>query len=808
MRRCGYVVTGQVQGVGFRPFVYRVAQSLGLTGCVGNTSQGVRVEVQGEAGAVSAFGRALRNDLPPLARIATLRETEEALVQGEAGFVIAASHGESGQAVLVSPDMGTCPACLDELFTPGNRRYLYPFINCTDCGPRLTITRSIPYDRATTSMACFPQCPACQAEYEDPGHRRFHAQPNACPVCGPQVWLCRPDGVKVSESDVLGRAARELAAGAVVALKGLGGFQLVCDARNEQALAMLRERKGRPHQSLAVMVRDVTAARRVAVLSAAEEGELLSARRPIVAVERQSTAAGGLPELVAPDLAGVGLMLPYTPLHHVLLHLFCGASGRDDAALVMTSGNPRGEPLCLGNREALQRLASVADWFVLHDRDILVRADDSVLRVTATGERRFMRRARGFVPEPVGLCAAAASVGEVLAVGAELKNTGCLTRGSDAFVTQHLGDMQHLAGVGFFVEAITHLQRLLGVNPDLVVRDAHPDYQTSMWADALAADKGLPVLSLQHHAAHVHSVLAEHGHTGPALGLALDGAGFGPDGTIWGGELLLAHPARAGLPWAETFGGQVCAGAIRLGRLGLMPLPGGDVAAREPWRVACGLLAASRWAGDERAMPWLAEVGEAVHSAVTELAARALTPQTSSCGRLFDAVAAALGLCARMSYEGQGAIRLETCSHVGDKETCETDSPLHATIRQTHLADGARLWELDSHELFEQVVAQRLAGVPAPRIAWQFHAGLAQGLADLAARVAEVTGVGTVALSGGVMHNAVLGELLETALTQRGLVPLCHHLMPPGDGGISLGQSAWGKFWLQNGADTRIVNGL
>lgn len=808
MRRHGLTVTGQVQGVGFRPFVYRTATALALTGQVGNTSRGVRIEVQGASEAVDAFCHALRHNLPPLARIATLTEEPLSPVAAETAFVIAESHGEKGQAVLVSPDMGTCEACLKELFDPADRRYLYPFINCTDCGPRLTITRSIPYDRATTSMACFPQCPACLAEYSDPGHRRFHAQPNACPVCGPRLWLAAPDGqtLETDPRQTLDKAVERLAKGQIVGLKGLGGFHLVCDARNVDALRRLRERKGRPHQSLAVMVAHLAAARRMTLLSDAEADALCSARRPIVALERRSEEAGGLPALVAPDLAGVGLMLPYTPLHHVLLHLFTQAVQRDDAALVMTSGNPRGEPLCLGNREALQRLGAVADCFVLHDRDILVRADDSVVRVTAEGERRFVRRARGFVPEPLPLPPEAARVPDVLAVGAELKNTICLTRGNDAFVSQHLGDMTGLAVQGFFVEVINHYTSLLEVEPRLVVRDAHPDYQTAVWAAAFAADKGLALLELQHHLAHLYSVLAEHGHDGPALGLALDGAGYGPDGTIWGGELLLVHPRRAGLP-PEVRGaeqGQPVAGGIRLGRLGLLPLPGGDVAVREPWRLACALLA-EKGPWPAQAMPWLAgEGGPAIprplHDAVMELTRRGTVPLTSSCGRLFDAVAAVLGLCSAVSYEGQAAIRLETCQH-GVRD----DAPLCAGIRDIRTQEGAQLLELDSRGLFRQVLEQRLDGTPVPVVARRFHAGLARGLARMARMAADRTGLDTVGLSGGVLHNAALSRDLASALQDYGLKPLFHRHLPPGDGGLAFGQAAFGKFWLQNRADTGIV---
>lgn len=900
MKRHGYIIGGQVQGVGFRPFVYRVATREGLTGHVGNTSDGVRVEVQGTPEALAAFARALERELPPLARITALRREELPPDEGERAFTIALSEGRHGHAVLVSPDVATCDRCLADMRDPANRRYRYPFTNCTDCGPRYTITRSIPYDRATTSMSCFPLCPDCAAEYHDPLDRRFHAQPNACPVCGPHVWLADPasggsPGEAIREGqEAIERTAQALREGRLVAVKGLGGFHLVCDAANAEAVALLRERKRRPHKALAVMVPDVEAARRVAHVSEREAAMLVSPERPIVAL----TSRGVLPPCIAPDVDSIGVMLPYTPLHHLLLEAF--ADRADPPVLVMTSGNAGGEPIALGNREALDRLRHIADLFLLHNRDILIRADDSVLRVEGEGpedggapgggqsvgkvetgpftedEKRangpvrmpslaeesplaedetapftglveerpstslqspvkslmpfstesytqiyphagtaavpvaetdcpvspyplegeesvaagrtsravsltqkpasglpplhFFRRARGFVPRPLelprdpGRC--------VLATGAELKNTLCLTRGKDAFVSQHVGDLKNLETFGFFRAMAEHLSSLLEVRPETVVCDLHPDYLST----AYAQETGLPLFRLQHHFAHLYGVLAENGEIGPALGLALDGTGYGTDGTIWGGELLYVDPARA---TPENYG-------QRLGRLSPFPLPGGEAAIREPWRIASGFLSfpeaeSCRERFAESLGPLLGVEGKRpVHDAILEMARRRAVPLTSSCGRLFDAVAALLGLCPVITYEGQAAIRLE---HVQDRSVTES--------LPFPLLEREGLLELDTATFFLHLLKRRQAGVPVPALARQFHQSLAEGLAELALAASRRCGVRTVALSGGVLHNCTLASLLPAALVRRGLMPLTHRALPPGDGGLSFGQAAW-----------------
>ena len=799
MKRYGYIIGGQVQGVGFRPFVYRLARQHELTGHVGNTSEGVCIEVQGDPGRLHAFEHALREELPPLARITSLLRSELTVITEENSFEIAASSGHHGHAVLVSPDVATCEQCLEDMRDPSNRRYRYPFTNCTDCGPRYTITRSIPYDRATTSMSCFPLCPHCAAEYADPGNRRFHAQPNACPECGPHIWLTDASGNCMAEGQTaLEELAELLAAGRIAAVKGLGGFHLVCSAvRNEgeQAIELLRIRKERPHKSLAIMVPDLRTAKRVAEVSPLEAAVLLSPEHPIVSLKR---IPGRLPDSLAPDIHDIGLMLPYTPLHHLLLEAFASkVSGIP--ALVMTSGNAGGEPIALGNREALHRLHGIADCFLLHNRDILVRADDSVVRIMdSSGPRQntalprtaaeaplhFFRRARGFVPRPHPLpISHDHAVPCLLATGAELKNTLCLTRDRLAFVSQHIGDLKNPETYAFFCEMVEHLSGLLEVSPAAVVCDCHPDYLSTTYAQ----ESGLPLLRLQHHFAHIYGVLAEHEHEEPAIGLALDGTGYGLDGTIWGGELLCVHPAAV---HSEKDMG------TRLGRLSLFPLPGGEAAIREPWRIAVGIFGRS---GEVSLAEHLLAKGEALFAsprspsinwhllpALLELGSRGLSPLTSSCGRLFDAVAALLGLCPSITYEGQAAIRLEAAQ--AEQAALPVLRP-----RLFELVQQNGLVELDVAAAFKRLFLERLKGTPVPVLARWFHVELAEGLAELALAGAHETGIRTVAISGGVLHNRTLAILLPEALQRRGLVPLLHRTLPPGDGSIAYGQAAWGS---------------
>ncbi|MBD5416807.1 MAG: carbamoyltransferase HypF [Desulfovibrio sp.] len=794
--RRAFTASGQVQGVGFRPFVWRLATEGRLTGSVRNTADGVRIEVQGEASAVVAFGRRLREELPPLARLTGVIEAELAPVAGEAEFRILESEGAAGHTVLVSPDVAICEDCLAEMRDPADRRFGYAFTNCTNCGPRFTITRSIPYDRAVTSMACFPLCPACAGEYTNPADRRFHAQPIACPECGPRLWFVDagaagrgPEATgptPENRADALARAGQLLLDGGILALKGLGGFQLLCDARNEKAVATLRRRKSRPHKALAVLAHDLAAAREACRIGPAAERLLTGTEKPIVICPRREDRSA-LPDSIAPDSATVGLMLPYTPLHAAL----CDWLATHGAAplLVATSGNPHGEPLCLGNREALARLADMADGWLLHDRDVLVRVDDSVVMVPEEEDAAPLpvRRARGYVPRPVALAQFPGAEGEapcVFGAGAGLKAAFCLTRGREAFMGQHIGDLESPATLGFYDEAAQRLEELLEVRPEALVCDLHPDFPSSRRAEERAQREGLPLYRLQHHAAHAAAILAEHGVTSPALALCLDGTGLGTDGTIWGGELLFMDLSAP--EWR------------RLGRLSPFALPGGEAAIREPWRIACSLarLSGLEWS-PEAAPPDDAAPAAAALAAVDALLDRGLnSPATSSCGRLFDAVAAALGLCTAITYEGQAAIRLESAArawlaaHGG-----ELPEPWAVPLREGE--DG--LLTLDSAALFAEVLRARRGGRDAGEIAARFHASLARGFADMTARAAEKLGLLTVGLSGGSFQNLILSARLREEFAARGLTPLSHAQVPLGDGGLALGQAVWGARMLAQG---------
>lgn len=862
LRRRRFIVQGQVQGVGFRPFVFSLAEECGLTGFVRNSPRGVVIEAQGGAQAIETFAGGLESRLPPLARITGLAYEDCPPVAGEKRFSIAPSTGGDSHAVLVSPDIATCPDCLADIRDPDNRRHAYAFTNCTNCGPRYSITRSIPYDRDATSMACFAMCPDCLAEYRNPRDRRFHAQPNACPVCGPQVLLLKagefaaadrgPDLWKTPDPEAadnekqgagekkpagggvprgpaaLEELARELLRGKIAAVKGLGGFHLACDARDEAATALLRQRKHRPHKPFAVMAPDIEEAGRFALVEQEEAALLASREKPIVICGmRPGVLAGG----ISPDTAAVGIMLPYTPLHSLLFeYLRQNAADDRPLALVMTSGNPGGEPICLGNREALAKLAGMADVFLLHNRDILIRVDDSVLRVAPGGGTLHYRRARGYVPRPVTL---ASSGPCVLGVGPELKNTLCFTKGRDAFVSQHIGDMGNLETAAFHAEIREHMAALLKVSPRLAVRDLHPDYLSSRMAEDLAKERGIPVLPLQHHFAHAHAVLAEHAFSGRAIVLALDGTGLGEDGTLWGGEVLYVDCGpqtlqEKGQPLHE-----------RLASFAPMLLPGGEAAIREPWRIAHALmlrlgLGADRihaglvyadpmhvGLGDfpearEReavpgpgSLPWLPQHANTARLLPSVLEKRINCPVSTSCGRLFDAVSALLGLCNTTTYEGQAAIRLEEAQRWSHEEWRELAGAHGSSMLSAHAAypcpvavvsDGGReLTRLDTHALFAAVYEDLAKESPVSLVARRFHASLAAALVRLCSTLARERGIAHVGLSGGSMQNMTLALLLGKGLERAGLIPLRHKEIPPGDACVSLGQAAWGRYVLQGG---------
>lgn len=762
-----------VQGVGFRPFVYNLARGLGLTGWVSNTAAGVELAVQGSEAAVEEFFARLVSQAPPLAAIHEVLRGEAALEPGESEFLIRASQA-GRRSTLISPDVAVCEACLAEMNDLGDRRHGYAFINCTHCGPRYTIIEDLPYDRPQTTMRAFTLCPACRAEYEDPTDRRFHAQPNACPVCGPRLWLADPAGRELEEIEPMVAAARALAQGQVLAVKGLGGFHLAVDARNPAAVARLRGRKHREEKPLAVMVDDLAAARSLAELDQASASALASRERPIVLVPLRPDA--GLAPGVAPHNRLLGLMLPYTPLHHLLL-AEAGRVGMD--ALVMTSGNISDEPICLDNAEAVCRLGAeaprgaIADLMLLHNRDIYLRSDDSVVRVVG-GALRQLRRSRGFVPSPLILRPEMVPPGcpPLLAVGGHQKNTLCLLRGREAFVSQHVGDLDDLRTLEFFELTASHLSRILEATPEVIACDLHPDYLSSQWA----ARQGLPLVKVQHHHAHAVAVMAEHGLSGRVLGLCLDGTGYGDDGTVWGGELLLA-----GL-----------AGYRRLGRLRTFALPGGEAAVKEPWRVGLALLVEAL--GLEEAarldLELLGAHGDKL-GLVSQMMARGLnTPRTSSLGRLFDGVAALCGLRFSVAYEGQAAVELEQ-GMAGPAEQGYAFA----------LRENQGLLELDWGSAVEELVAEALAGADPAQVSARFHAGLLAGLAAWVLAGSELSGLERVCLGGGCFMNACLLGELPPLLEPAGLQVYSAARSPSNDGGLSLGQAvaaanAWGQGML------------
>jgi hydrogenase maturation protein HypF len=746
-------VEGTVQGVGFRPYVYRLARSLGLGGYVLNDAHGVLLEVEGGAQPVDEFLARLGPEAPPLAVVERLSVSERSLAGAKAFEIVASDRGAAADAP-VTPDSAVCDDCLRELFDPRDRRYRYPFINCTNCGPRFTIVRGVPYDRPFTTMAGFEMCPACRAEYEDPGDRRFHAQPNACPECGPSVRLVG-SGAQARDGDALRAAARALLDGRIVAVKGIGGYHLACRADDDRAVARLRSRKHREDKPFALMAPDVSRAAALVELGERARELLLSAARPIVLAPRRAACSESatVARSVAPGAPELGVMLPYSPLHHLLL--------RDaGTTLVMTSGNLSDEPICFRDEDAVERLRSIADLFLVHDRPIETRTDDSVLRVTSR-RSMFVRRSRGYVPGALPLPLPGGTPRPLLACGAELKNTFCVAKGARAWVGHHIGDLENLDTLTSFTDGIAHFERLFSVEPEIVAHDLHPEYLSTKYA--LERD-GVELIGVQHHHAHLAACLAEHRVSDrAAVGAIFDGTGYGLDGTVWGGELLL---------------GDLC-GFRRLGALWPVRMPGGEQAIRQPWRMACAWLASI--AGDEPPMPrTLSGSVDAVQwSRVARLALGGLaSPVTTSAGRLFDAVAALCGLRTEINYEGQAAIELEAA--------CGPDGrgayPMPVT------GDGALT--IDARETIAAIAADVDADVPAGVIAARFHGALAAATVEACARAASGHGTDLVVLSGGVFANRRLLEAVDAGLTAAGLRVLVPAKLPVGDGGISYGQAA------------------
>jgi hydrogenase maturation protein HypF len=747
-------VSGIVQGVGFRPYIYRLATGRNLKGTIRNTSAGVTIEIQGPAETVEDFIARLPAEAPPLARITNLT-IHEVACNGDRDFRIIHSHEGEEIRTLISPDVAICADCLREMFDAKDRRYRYPFINCTNCGPRFTIIRDIPYDRPSTSMAAFPMCAACLAEYENPLNRRFHAQPNACWECGPRVELWDQSGRKIDCSDPVVEAASALRSGLVVAVKGLGGFHLAVDATNPAAVALLRQRKRRVEKPFAVMVPDLRAAGEICELEDAARMVLESIQRPIVLLPRKSPSR--ISDEVAPFNRYLGIFLPYTPLHYLLL-----ADG-GFRALVMTSGNLSEEPIAIDNREAADRLRGLADCFLVHNRDILLRCDDSVVRV-AGGVTRHLRRSRGFVPVPVFLKddQTRKDGPSVLAVGGELKNTICLTKGTHAFLSQHVGDLENVESYSFFHEAIDHLERILEIRPQIIAYDLHPDYFSTRWA---LEQSGVELVGVQHHHAHIASCMAENHLDGRVIGFALDGTGYGTDGKIWGGEVLLAG--------YEDF--------ERAAHFEYVPLPGGAAAIREPWRMAVSYLA--QHFGREFLnvdIPFVRQLDRRkVEFLLGMMEQEVNSPLTSSCGRLFDAVAALAGIRQQVNYEAQAAIELEMAMTVSEQDRAY---PMRL------LPDGEH-WIISTRPLFEALLDDLGRGLPVGAISRRFHNGLVECFVDLATLLREKTAMDRVCLSGGTFHNIYFSQRLEARLFEAGFQVFTQKEVPSGDGGLSLGQA-------------------
>lgn len=721
-----------MQGVGFRPCVHALATRLGLVGVVGNDAAGVFIEAAGAR--VDELATLVAAEAPPLSRIERIEVAASTRRDWPAGFVIVDSDAGGAVSTAVVPDTAVCEDCLDEMFNPADRRHRHAFITCTHCGPRYTLTARLPYDRPQTALADFPLCPACAAEYRDPRDRRFHAETTCCPRCGPRL--------AVGPREIAAR----LAAGAIVAIKGIGGYHLACDARDEAAVARLRTRKQREAKPLAVMVANLASAHALAEVDAAAAALLSSRERPIVVVRARPDA--GIAASVSQGLPTIGLMLPYTPIQWLVLHALLGEPAGDawrseaqPVALVMTSANPHGEPLVHDDADATSRLAGIADLIVGHDRAILVRCDDSVLHVV-DGAPAFIRRARGYVPEPLALPADAPAT---VAVGGYLKNTVCVTRGREAWVSQHVGDLDNAEARRYQIESIEHLVRILGVRPERVVHDRHPDFPGTQWARA----SGLPVVAVQHHHAHVAAVLGEHGHAEPALGLALDGYGYGDDGGAWGGELFHVDGARC----------------LRLGSLSPLALPGGDRCARETWRCAAAALHA---AGLGRRIAGRFAT-EALAPAVARLLDGGGVPATSSAGRWFDAACGLAGLHWHSHYEGQAPMALE------------------ALVRTTEVVPGG--WSCDGGGLDLRPLVAHLVDADALTVADRFHGTLCAALADWCYRAAMRHDTRVVALSGGCFLNRVLAEGVAAALRAAGLKPLLATRLPPNDGAIAYGQA-------------------
>lgn len=772
-------VRGVVQGVGFRPFIYRLARKYLINGWVLNATDGVFIHAEGEAKHLDEFVLEISENAPAASRVTEI-ELKEVPLEDFTYFEIRFSDdAEVEKTTLISPDLATCEDCTHELFDPADRRYRYPFINCTNCGPRFTIIEALPYDRKHTSMKDFPMCPDCQAEYDDPADRRFHAQPNACFICGPHIsWRAAREpeaeiewGITREQSDaIIEKAVNALRSGKIIAVKGLGGFHLVCDANNEEALAALRERKRRKGQAFAVMVPSLVDAKAACEVNEVEEQQLSGSQRPIVLLKKRKDVhfAIGL----ADGLTELGVMLPYTPIQQLLLHDFGGM-------LVMTSANLHDEPIVTDDEEAFRVLGDVADAFLGHDRTIEARYDDSVIRVLKTGideySIQFIRRARGYAPMPIALPdSLSGNKPSVFAAGPEQKNTFCMTRDSEAFVSQHIGDMENAETFDAWLAAKKRFETLFEIKSTVLACDKHPEYLTSKWAHEQAQKESLPLVEVQHHHAHIVSVIAENKLEGPVAGFALDGTGYGEDGAIWGGEVLLCN--------LQAF--------ERFANFAYVPMPGGAAAIKHPLRMAYGVL----WAFDLLDHPQAQQIVDAL-GATADMCEQMIdkginTPMTSSVGRLFDAASAILGICTEPRYEGEGAILLEAVIE-SEKEAGEPYSIelIKNTATSTSTAQDTSVLLLDAAALFKALLDDMAAGVSTSAIARKFHDAFVDAISTMAQTIYAAYGIETFALSGGVFMNRYIMEHSLEALTSLGFTVAINRELPPGDGCISFGEA-------------------
>lgn len=759
IQRWRILIQGIVQGVGFRPFVYGQALQWELGGFVLNDSMGVTIEVEGSIDRLEGFQQALREKMPPLARIDTLVR-EVVPIRNEIDFRIAHSAAGDERHALISPDTALCQDCLHELFDPKDRRYLYPFINCTNCGPRFTIIQNVPYDRAQTTMSVFHMCPECQAEYDDPLNRRFHAQPNACSVCGPHMRLLDEAGQEVGGGEPIALTARRLAEGNVLAMKGIGGYHLMCDALDAKAVARMRARKRREAKPFAIMVPDLETARQLCDVSEAEAELLQSYRRPIVLLQKPNV--GPIAPDVAPGYNTLGVMLPYTPQHYLLLAAF--SKIRKDGqpmALVMTSGNSSDEPITYRDEDAQRRLLGIADGVLTHNRAIHMRCDDSVMRIVDDGEQ-FLRRARGYAPEPIRLgfdCPV-----PLVAYGGQLKNTYCVGKGPLAFVSHHIGDLKNMETLRSYQEGITHFEGLFDIQPAAVVHDLHPEYPATKYALDSPVERKIGV---QHHHAHIASVLAEHQITAPVIGIAVDGTGYGTDGAMWGCEIMSAD----------------LHGFERLAHLAYVPLPGGDQAVRQPWRMAAAYLQQAY--GDDFLsldIPFVRELDIKSWHVLAQMIKHNLNAlPTSSLGRLFDAVAALLSIRQQVVYEGQAAIELEVQAEI-------QNARIYPFLIEEN--EQGKPAQIDVRPMMRAIVEEIRQGVARERIAGSFHWTIAEMLAVSCEYAQEQTGLQVVALSGGVFQNKMLLERLIERLEELAFQVYINRRVPTNDGGLSLGQLA------------------